>query len=64
MDFTLQNYIIHDEQMFGFLKNLKAIIFQMEKLQIACDDTKILCRFLWQIFAGFNIVEGDERQSF
>lgn len=57
--FTLQNYVLLDEKMFAFLKNLEANIFHMERLQLNYDDTKILCRFLWQMFTGFNIVEGD-----
>lgn len=56
--FILQNYIVLDEQVFGFLKNLEAIIFQMEKLQPAYDDTKILCGFLWQMFTGWDWIEG------
>lgn len=49
---------IHDEEVFQFLNNLSQIIHRMESTKPEYDDIKSFCRFLWEIFTGWSIIDG------
>lgn len=58
INFILAHYVILDKQLFSSLKNLELNIFQLNSLDLDCDDIKILSRFLWQMFTGWNFANG------
>ena len=58
IEFVLHNYAIDDPRVFDFFKRLEAFLFRMQYLKPGYDESKALCRFIWEIFAGFNFVDG------
>lgn len=56
--FVLNNTDIPKDKPFEFLKRLSAIIFSMKNVKIGYDETKPLDRFLWDVFAGFDLITG------
>ncbi|MEQ1674140.1 MAG: hypothetical protein ABL865_03770 [Candidatus Nitrotoga sp.] len=56
--FVRSNIDIHDEEVFKFLNNLSQIIHRMESTKPEYDDIKSFCRFLWEIFTGWSIIDG------
>ncbi|MBI5435755.1 MAG: hypothetical protein HY937_01335 [Nitrosomonadales bacterium] len=56
--FVRSNIDIHDEEVFQFLNNLSQIIHRMESTKPEYDDIKSFCRFLWEIFTGWSIIDG------
>ena len=58
IDYVLSNYEIEDQSAFDFFKRLEAFLLRMPYLKPGYDESKALCGFVWEIFAGFNIVEG------
>ncbi len=58
IDYILHNYTIHDQKVFDFFKRLEAFLMRIQHLKPGYDESKGLCRFLWEIFAGFDFIEG------
>jgi hypothetical protein len=58
IDYVLENYAIEDQKIFDFLKRLEGFLIKIQHLQPGYDESKALCGFIWEIFSGFNIVEG------
>jgi hypothetical protein len=56
--FVRSNIDIHDEEVFQFLNNLSQVIHRMESTKPEYDDIKTFCRFLWEIFTGWSIIDG------
>ena len=56
-DFSLRFFLI-SRRMSQFLKRLSAAISQMKFVTIGYDETKPLDRFLWDVFAGWDWIEG------
>ena len=53
------NFIdIHDEEVFAFLKRLAQIIYRMRDIETGYDDIKQIGGLLWEIFAGWNVING------
>jgi hypothetical protein len=52
LGFVLNNTDIPKDKPFEFIKRLSTSIYIMEGITLDYDDTKILARFLWEIFAG------------
>jgi hypothetical protein len=59
IDYVLHNYPIQDQNVFDFFKRLEAFLMRIQHLTPGYDESKALCQFIWEIFAGFNFVEGD-----
>ncbi len=49
---------IKDIEVYEFLGRLSRAIVRMESTTQGHDDIKSFCRFLWEIFAGWNWVDG------
>jgi len=56
--FVLDNVDIRDEEPFDFLKRLSAAIQSKRDLTVGYDEVGSLCRFLWEVFAGWSFVTG------
>jgi hypothetical protein len=58
VEFVLNTTNIPDDEAFEFLKRLSAATRSMQDTTLGYDETKVFSRFLWEVFAGFNIVSG------
>jgi hypothetical protein len=59
IDFVLHNYPILDSRIFSFFKRLEMLLVRLEKLGPGYEEEKQLSKFIWEIFAGFNIIKGN-----
>lgn len=59
LDFTLQHCPKLTEEGFNFLKTLESNIDYIVETKFTDCDKKILCRFLWEMFAGWYVIGGD-----
>ena len=58
IQFFLNNVDIPSEKPFEFLTRLSTAIYSMQDKTLDYDDTKSFGGFLWQIFAGFDLISG------
>jgi len=56
--FVLNNTDIPKDQPFEFLKRLSRLIYSIKSVTVGYDESKPLEIFLWDVFAGFNLVTG------
>lgn len=59
IEFVLHNYSIEDQIAFDYLKRLELLLMSIQANGPGYDESKSLCRFIWDIFAGWNSIEGD-----
>lgn len=58
IEYVLHNYTIEDQNVFDFFKRLEAFLLMIQSLKPGYDESESLCNFIWEIFAGFNFIEG------
>tara|TARA_R100000935_G_scaffold25798_1_gene45629 strand:+ start:2178 stop:2867 length:690 start_codon:yes stop_codon:yes gene_type:complete len=58
IEFVLHNYTLDDENIFGFFKRLELMLLSLRHSTPGYDESKALCGFLYQIFSGWNPIEG------
>ena len=58
IEFVLHNYAIDKQEAFDFFKRLEAFLMRLQSTEPGYDESKALCGFVWEIFSGFNIIEG------
>lgn len=58
IEFVLHNYAINDQEAFDFFKRLEAFLMRLQSTGPGYDESKALCQFIWEIFTGFNMIEG------
>ena len=58
IDFLLHNYSFDDQELFNFFKRLETFLVRLEHSSAGYDESKELCGFIREIFAGFNFFEG------
>lgn len=58
IEYVLHNYAIDNQEVFDFFKRLEAFLLRMQRLQPGYDESEALTGFIWEIFAGFNVIEG------
>jgi len=58
IEFVLQNYQIYDQRIFDFFTRLGRFLHRARYFTPGYDESKPLCKFIWQIFAGFDPNEG------
>lgn len=56
--FVLSNVDIRDRDTFLFFKRLSEAVHRLKNCTLDYDDVKHLGGFLWELFAGWNFVEG------
>lgn len=59
IEFVLHNYSIEDQSAFDFFKRLELLLMSLQDDGPGYDEAKPLCRFIWEIYAGWNWIEGD-----
>ncbi len=59
IEFALHNYSMDDQKLFDFFKRLEMMLLALQQSKPGYDDCKGLCRFIWEIFAGWDWIEGD-----
>jgi len=55
---------IQDKEVFEFLNRLSQAISRVELTEPDYDEIKSFCRFLWQLFTGYNFVDGYSKSSY
>lgn len=58
IDYTLHNYPIVGDRLFGLMKDLEEILFRIERTAPDYEGVKSFCRFLWATFAGSSFSAG------
>ena len=58
VSFVLSNVYINDENVFYFFKRLSQSVYKLKYSTLDDDDLKNLTSFLWQIFAGWSLIDG------
>jgi hypothetical protein len=61
--FVLNNTDVSKDQPFEFLKRLSAIIYSMKTVTLGYEETKPFERFLWDVFAGFDLITGYRKED-
>ncbi len=58
IEFVLHNYTIDDQHLFDFFKRLEMLLLRLRHSSPGYDESKPLCRFIYEIFSGWNSIEG------
>ena len=58
LTFVLNNTDIPKDELFKFLKRLSAVIYSMNHVTLGYDESKPLASFLWNVFAGWDLITG------
>ena len=61
--FVLNNTDIPKDEPFEFLKRLSAAIYSMKDVTLGYDKSKPLASFLWNVFAGWDAIEGYRKKN-
>jgi len=56
--FVLSNVYIDDPNVFSFFKRFSKSLYKLKNSSLEDDDLKKLTTFLWQLLAGWNLVDG------
>ncbi len=59
IEFILHNYNIDNQDLFDLLKRLEIALLSLQATKPGYDESKALCAFIWDIFAGWDWIEGD-----
>lgn len=58
VEFVLHNYTMDDNRLFDFFKRLEVMLLALRRSSPGYDEAKPLCRFIDEMFSGFNSIEG------
>lgn len=58
VEYVLHNYTMEDEGLFGFFKRLELMLLSLQRAEPSYDGSKPLCRFVYEMFSGFNFIDG------
>jgi hypothetical protein len=58
IEFVLHNYAMDDQKAFDSFKRLELLLMKLQSMGPGYDESKPLCRFIWEMFAGFSWIEG------
>ena len=56
--FVLNNVYINDQNVFSFFKRLSYSVYKLKNTTSEYDDLKRLASFLWELFAGWSMIDG------
>lgn len=59
IEYVLHNYPVEDQRAFNFFKRLELILLRLQASGPGYDEAKALCRFIWDVYAGWNYIDGD-----
>ena len=65
LNFVLNNTDIPKDEPFEFMKRLSNAIYSMKDVTLGSgyDETKLLSRFLWSVFAGWDFITGYRKED-
>jgi hypothetical protein len=63
IEFVLHNYSIDDPVVFDFFKRLELLLMSLQANGAGYDESKPLCLFIWEVYAGWSRIEGDIGQD-
>jgi hypothetical protein len=63
LTFVLNNTDIPKDEPFEFIKRLSNAIYSMKDVTLGYDETKLLARFLWSVFAGWDQITGYRKED-
>jgi hypothetical protein len=55
---------LHDKATAAFFRHVSQVLHRMEATEPHYEDVKSFCRFLWEIFAGWDIVTGYRKDDY
>jgi len=58
VEFVLHNYSIEDQDDFDFFKRLELLLMRLQANGAGYDESKPLCRFIWEVYAGWSWIDG------
>src|SRR5690606_5868389 len=58
IEFVLHNYTMDDHKLFDFFKRLDLMLLSLRRSSPGYDESKPLCGFVYEIFSGWNMIEG------
>lgn len=58
IEFVLHNYTMDDEKLFGFFKHFELMLLSLRRSSPGYDESKPLCGFVYEMFSGWNSIEG------
>jgi hypothetical protein len=58
IEFVLHNYTMDDQRLFDFFKRLDLLLLSLRRSSPGYDESKPLCGFVYEIFSGWNPIEG------
>lgn len=58
VEFVLHNYNIEDQKVFDFFKRLELLMMRLPTNGAGYDESKPLCGFIWEVYAGWSLVDG------
>lgn len=58
VEFVLHNYTMDDDRLFDFFKRLEVMLLALRQSSPGYDESKPLCRFVFEMFSGWNFIEG------
>lgn len=59
IEFVLHNYHFDDEKSFESFKRLELGLLRLQQSVPGYDESKELCRFVWEVFAGWSWIDGN-----
>ncbi len=59
IEFVLHNYPVDDQHVSEFFKRLELLLMRLQASGPGYDESKPLCRFVWEVYAGWNWLDGD-----
>lgn len=64
IEYVLHNYSFDDQKLFDFFKWLDLSLLRLQESQPGYDEPKQLLRFIYEVFSGFNWIDGDRGYDF
>ena len=58
VEFVLHNYTMDDDRIFDFFKRLEVMLLAPRQSSPGYDESKPLCRFVYEMFSGWNSIDG------
>jgi hypothetical protein len=58
IEFVLNNFVFENPDLFDLFKKLELILIRLRSSGPGYDESKPLCRFIWEIFAGWDPIDG------
>jgi hypothetical protein len=63
ISFILNSIDVPSDRPLRFLRRLSAAIYTYRDSSLEYDDVKRFAGFLWELFAGFNMIDGYKEQN-